>query len=258
MTAIHHHFQPSRLRLEEGALAEFDVATSRIINALRLAKLRGLHAASSLSSSASMASSTSSGSLVPSAEKERCRCRNRVVGCTDDDTGFGTEGASQVGNRRVGMGPISMALRPAAESPPPVPTPACNRRYGYPLPISTFLVPFLESTLPAAQPSFMTKSGGDRVFTHLAAHAVGAEVLSGHCLFLVFLFGYEILSRHGHPACTQNIHGGPHVVHPDDPGAMLQPDQGHRPDYQPTARLPGGQAGAYHDFRDMPTKSGSW
>ena len=34
------------------------------------------------------------------------------------------------------------------------------------------------------------------------------------------------MSRHGHPAYAQRVHGGSHVVHPNDPGAMLQPDQG--------------------------------
>ena len=228
MTAVHHHFHPIQIHVGgEGALAEFDIATGGIINAHRFAKFGRLDTLELVIQLGFDSQLDIIGQLgAVGGEELDAVVVIGVVGCTDDDAGFGTEGASQVGNRRGGHGSHQYGFETGGGEP----RLQCRLQHvtgdtGI-LADQHLLGPFLGEHLAGGPAEFHDEIRGDRVFTHLAAHAVGAEVLSGHCLFLVFLFGYEILSRHGHPACTQDIHGGPHVVHPDDPGAMLQPDQG--------------------------------
>ena len=123
------------------------------------------------------------------------------------------------------------------------------------LPISTLRVPFLESTLPAASRA-SSRNPGDWVFAHLAALLPHRRCRNTFWSLSVsrFLFGYEILSRHGHPADA--AHPWWRARRTRMILALVATDQGTgQTAGQPFIDRAAGRLPII-DFRDMPTKSG--
>jgi hypothetical protein len=118
MGAVDDDLQPAGTSTPGTALAELDVATGGVVDTLDLAEPRGRHGFSGRSISASMASLDLIRQLVAVGGEELDAVV--VVGVVrggDDDAGGGAEGAGQIGDAGVGIGPSRRMSTPAATRP---------------------------------------------------------------------------------------------------------------------------------------------
>ena len=243
----------------EGALAELDVTAGGIVDALRLAKFGGLHALELVIQLGLDGQLHFIGQLgAIGGEELDAVVVIRVVGGADDDASLGTEGASQVGHRRRRHGAHQYGLEARSGEA------RFQRRFqhvaGDPgvLADQHLLGALLGEHLAGGPTQLHHEIRGDRKFANLAADTIGAKILSGHCLFSFFYLDMKSCpvitiqparraSMVSRTSCTRMIRA-PCCI-PMSAQARLPANRSStgRP-----SRLP------IIDFRDMPTKSGSW